>query len=254
MTHTDRGEADARRVMVRVVRLTKRYGSLTALQDLSLEVRAGEILALVGPNGAGKTTALNLLVGLLTPSAGFVQIGGRDVIREALAVKRLTAFVPDQPFLYEPLTVEEMLGFIGGIYELSVQELRERSRELVTLFGLSGVVQRRVGQLSFGMKSRLVLVTSLLRAPQVLIMDEPFFGLDPQTLRLMKRYLAEQAQAGMTVVLSTHQLAVVEDLAHRIAVLDRGRLLTVGTFDELKRSHGTDRLEDVFFQLTSPAE
>src|SRR3989338_8583753 len=163
MTHTDRGEADARRVMVRVVRLTKRYGSLTALQDLSLEVRAGEILALVGPNGAGKTTALNLLVGLLTPSAGFVQIGGRDVIREALAVKRLTAFVPDQPFLYEPLTVEEMLGFIGGLYELSVQELRERSRELLTLFGLSSVAQRRVGQLSFGMKSRLILVASLLR-------------------------------------------------------------------------------------------
>jgi len=254
MTPTDRGEADARRVVVRVVRLTKRYGSLTALQELSLEVRAGEILALVGPNGAGKTTALNLLVGLLTPSSGFVQIGGRDVIREALAVKRLVAFVPDQPFLYEQLTIAETLGFIGGMYELAVEELRERSAALLTLFGLSSVVQRRVGQLSFGMKSRLVLVMSLLREPQVLIMDEPFFGLDPQTLRLMKRYLAEQAKQGMTVVLSTHQLPVVEDLAHRIAILDRGRLLTVGTFDELKRSHGGDRLEEVFFQLTSPAE
>jgi ABC-2 type transport system ATP-binding protein len=237
--------------MIQVHQLTKTYGSVVALRDFSLEVRAGEIVALVGPNGAGKTTALNLMVGLLSPNAGSVQIGGHDVIREAVAVKRLVAFLPDQPFLYEQLTVEELLGFIGGIYELPVPQLRERSRQLLTLFGLSELAQRRVGQLSFGMKSRLVLVASLLREPQVLIMDEPFFGLDPQTLRLIKRHLSEQAQQGMTVVLSTHQLPVVEDVAHRIAVLDQGRLLTVGTFEELKRSHGGHRLEEVFFQLTS---
>ena len=150
--------------------------------------------------------------------------------------------------------MKELLEFIGGMYELSLQDLRERAEQLLALFGLSEVVHRRLGQLSFGMKSRVVLVMSLLREPQVLIMDEPFFGLDPQTLRLIKQHLTAQARRGMAVVLSTHQLPVVEDLAHRIAVLDRGHLLIVGTFEELKRSHGTDRLEEVFFQLTSPAE
>ena len=239
------------RVMVQAQHLTKSYGSLVALRDFSLDVPTGEILALVGPNGAGKTTALKLLVGLLTPTAGSVRIDGLDVIRDHLEVKRRLAFLPDQPFLYEQLTVAELLGFIGGLYALSPPQLRERSSALVSLFGLSDAVSRRVGQLSFGMKSRLALIMSLLRAPQVLIMDEPFFGLDPQTLRLIKQHLAEQAQAGMTIVLSTHQLPVVEDVAHRIAILDRGRLMALGTLDELKRSHGGHRLEEVFFQLTS---
>jgi ABC-2 type transport system ATP-binding protein len=226
---------------------------LIALRDVSLEIREGEIVALVGPNGAGKTTALKLLVGLLTPTSGSVRIGGFDVTHNSVEVKRCLAFLPDQPFLYEQLTVAETLGFIGGMYELPVQTLRERSKALLELLGLSGDVHRRVGQLSFGMKSRLVLIMSLLRAPQVLIMDEPFFGLDPQSLRLIKGLLVERAQAGCTIVLSTHQLPVVEDLAHRIAVLDRGRLLTVGTLDDLKRLHGGHRLEEVFFQLTSPS-
>lgn len=240
-----------KRLMVQSQHLTKTFGSLVALNDFSLDVPEGEILALVGPNGAGKTTALKLLAGLLTPTAGSVRIGGLDVIRDHLEVKRRLAFLPDQPFLYEQLTVAELLGFIGGLYALPSAQLRERSTALVSLFGFSAAVHRRVGQLSFGMKSRLALITSLLRAPQVLIMDEPFFGLDPQTLRLIKRHLAEQAQAGMTIVLSTHQLPVVEDVAHRIAILDRGRLMALGTLDELKRSHGGHRLEEVFFQLTS---
>ena len=241
------------RVMVQAQHLTKSYGSLVALRDFSLDVPTGEILALVGPNGAGKTTALKLLVGLLTPTAGSVRVDGLDVIRDHLEVKRRLAFLPDQPFLYEQLTVAELLGFIGGLYALSPPQLRERSSALVSLLGLSDAVSRRVGQLSFGMKSRLALIMSLLRAPQVLIMDEPFFGLDPQTLRLIKQHLAEQAQAGMTIVLSTHQLPVVEDVAHRIAILDRGRLMALGTLEELTRSHGGHRLEEVFFQLTSPS-
>ncbi|MDP3703296.1 MAG: ABC transporter ATP-binding protein [Candidatus Omnitrophota bacterium] len=240
-----------KRVMVQSQHLTKTFGSLVALNDVSLDVPEGEILALVGPNGAGKTTALKLLVGLLTPTAGSVRIDGFDVIRDHLEVKRRLAFLPDQPFLYEQLTVAETLSFIGGLYELSPEQLRERSTALLSLFGLTTTVRRRVGQLSFGMKSRLALITSLLRSPRILIMDEPFFGLDPQTLRLIKQHLAEQAQAGMTIVLSTHQLPVVEDVAHRIAILDRSRLMALGTLEELTRSHGGHRLEEVFFHLTS---
>ena len=240
-----------RTVMVQAEGLTKTYGSVPALSDFSLEVARGEIVALVGPNGAGKTTALKLLVGLLTPSAGRVRLAGFDVIRQGLEAKQRLAFLPDQPFLYEQLTVGEMVAFIGAMYRLSPSLLREHATGLLTLFGLSDHLPNRIGQLSFGMKSRLVLLLSLLHQPEVLIMDEPFFGLDPQTLRLIKRLLTERAAEGMTIVLSTHQLPVVEDLAHRIAVLDRGRLVALGSLEDLTRSHGGSRLEELFFQLTT---
>ena len=239
--------------MIKTVGLTKRYGSLEALQGFSLEVPRGEIVALVGPNGAGKTTALKLLVGLLTPTSGEAWLGGYHVQRQPLEAKRILAFLPDQPFLYEQLTVSELLGFIGGMYRLDPATLRQRAGALVELFGLSRQLDRRVGHLSYGMKSRLVLIASLLHDPQVLIFDEPFFGLDPQTLRLMKQLLTDRASQGLAVLLSTHQLSVVEDLAHRIAVLSRGRLIALGTWEELRRIHGGTRLEEVFFQLTGPS-
>ena len=236
--------------MIKAVNLSKRYGTTGALHAFSLEVPRGEILALVGPNGAGKTTALKLLVGLLTPSSGEAWVGGYDVYRQPLEAKRILAFLPDQPFLYEQLTVAETLGFIGGMYQLDPSALRERAETLTAALGLRKHLDRRVGQLSYGMKSRLVLVASLLHEPQVCILDEPFFGLDPQTLRIMKRLLTERAARGMTVLLSTHQLSVVEDLAHRIAILSHGRLIALGTWDDLKRLHGGTRLEEVFLQLT----
>ena len=232
--------------------LTKTYGPLTALRDFSLEVSAGEIVALVGPNGAGKTTALTMLVGLLAPTSGEARIAGFDVRRQAVEARQVMAFLPDQPFLYEALTVEEILGFVGGLYRLEASVLRRRAQELLELFGFADAIHRRIGELSFGMKSRLVLVASLLHEPRVLIMDEPFFGLDPQTLRLIKQLLQERARAGMAVVLSTHQLPVVEDLAHRIAIVGHGRLLALGTLDELKRSYGDQCLEELFFRLTGP--
>lgn len=239
--------------MITSVGLSKSYGRSEALHDFTLEVPRGEILALVGPNGAGKTTALKLLVGLLIPTAGEARLGGYSVLRQPLEAKRLLAFLPDQPFLYESLTVEETLGFIGGMYRLAPDVLRDRAHELASTLGLETHLRRRVSQLSYGMKSRLALVASLLHDPAVIILDEPFFGLDPQTLRLMKQLLVERARQGATIMLSTHQLAVVEDLAHRIAVLNRGRLVALGTWGELKQAHGGTRLEDVFFQLTGPS-
>ena len=240
-------------IMVEASGLTKRYGSVDALTDFSLAVPRGEVLALVGPNGAGKTTALKLLVGLLSPTAGEARIGGFDVQRQPLDAKQLLAFVPDQPFLYEALTVGELLAFIGAMYRMEPTLVRARTQELALLFGLAEQLATRIGHLSYGMKSRVVLVASLLHEPRALILDEPFFGLDPQTLRLMKTLLAERARAGMTIVLSTHQLPIVEDLAHRIAVLHRGRLVALGTWEELRQRHGGSRLEEIFFQLTESA-
>lgn len=237
-------------VMIRADGLRKLYGRVVALEELSLSVSRGEILALVGHNGAGKTTALRLLVGLLRPTAGRVEIGGHDVQQEPLAVKRITAFLPDQPFLYEQLTVAETIGFIGGIYALPEVKLRAAAEELLALFELRPVLGRRVGQLSYGMRSRLALLISLLHEPHALIMDEPFFGLDPRSLRVIKTFLAERARRGMAILLSTHQLSVVEDVAHRIAVIGQGRLLACGTLAELRRMHGEGHLEELFFHIT----
>ena len=240
--------------MIKAANLSKRYGALEALREFSLEVPGGEILALVGPNGAGKTTALKLLVGLLSPTTGDVWLDGHHVVRQPLEAKRILAFLPDQPFLYEQLTVAETLGFIGAMYRLAPDVLRQRAEALVTTLGLSDRLGTRIGHLSYGMKSRMALIVSLLHEPRVLILDEPFFGLDPQSLRLMKTLLIERAKRGTAILLSTHQLAIVEDLAHRIAVLARGRLVAVGTWAELQRQHGGARLEEVFFQLTGPPQ
>ena len=239
--------------MIKAIGLTKRYGDVEALRDFSLEVPRGEIMALVGPNGAGKTTALKLIVGLLTPTRGEIWVGGYDVYRQPLDAKRILGFVPDQPFLYEQLTVAEMIGFIGGMYRIDANQLCARAEVLFTTFGLADRLHSRVSQLSYGMKSRLVLLVSLLHDPQVLILDEPFFGLDPQTLRLMKQLLADRAKQGMTVLLSTHQLPIVEDLAHRIAILNRGQIVALGTWAQLQQHHGGTRLEEIFFQVTGPA-
>ena len=242
-------DADGQTV-VSISQLTKRYGALTAVDACSFEVRRKEVLALVGPNGAGKTTTLKLMVGLLAPTAGSVSVDGFDVHREPEAAKRLLSFLPDQPFLYELLTVEEFVSFLGAVYRLSPAALRERVEPLLRLFQLEARRRSRIGALSHGMKSRLAFLSALLHAPQVLVMDEPFFGLDPQTLRVTKQVLRERVDAGMAVVLSTHQLSVVEDIADRILIMGQGRVLASGSLSELRSRYGGGRLEDVFFQLT----
>ena len=239
-------------LLAQLTHLTKRYGAFTALDDVSLDVRPGELLALVGPNGAGKTTALKLMAGLLAPTSGTVTVGGLDVHRQPDAVKRVLSFLPDQPFLYELLTVEEFLVFVGAVHRLPSSELFARVSPMLALFGLDEHRAQRIGQLSYGMKSRVALVSSLLHRPRLLVLDEPFFGLDPQSLRVIKQFLLDQVRQGMSAVISTHQLSIVEDVATRIAIVSRGRVIAVGTLAELKARHGGERLEELFFQLTTP--
>jgi ABC-2 type transport system ATP-binding protein len=160
--------------------------------------------------------------------------------------------VPDQPFLYEPLTIDELLWFLGTLYELGRDGLGRRIDEWLERFELAAYRRRRIGQLSYGLKSRLVLVATLLHAPKALLLDEPFFGLDPPTLRLARRVLTEQVRDGAAVLLSTHQLAVVEGLADRVAILRQGRVVDIGTLPELGARHGAVPLEELFFRLAGP--
>lgn len=237
-------------VLIQASGLTKRYGNLSALHDLSLEVSRGEIVALVGPNGAGKTTTLQLLVGLLSPTSGDAWLGGYHTIKQPLEAKRILGFLPDQPFLYEHLTVLEFLQFIGGMYHIEPSRWKQIAEALSRKFGLSDKLARRVSHLSYGMKSRLVLIATLLHDPKVLILDEPFFGLDPQTLHLIKEHLRTYVTQGMAILLSTHQLSVVEDIADRIAFLSQGRLVGLGSLAEMTQRYGNTRLEELFFHLT----
>lgn len=238
--------------MIKATGLSKRYGDFEALKRFSLEVSPGEIVALVGPNGAGKTTAIKLLVGLLAPSQGDVWIGGHHVIRQAPQAKQMLAYIPDQPFLYESLTLAELIGFVGGVYRMNCRVLEERAQALLEVFGLSDRLQVSLGSLSYGMKSRVCLLLGLLHDPKAFILDEPFFGLDPATLRLVKQLLTQRAREGMAIFLSTHQLAIVEDLAHRIMILSGGDVVASGTWKQLHERFGGTKLEDVFFELTGP--
>jgi ABC-2 type transport system ATP-binding protein len=237
--------------MIQIRKLTKTFGALTAVDDLTLDIPAGEVFAFLGPNAAGKTTTIKLLTGLLRPTSGSCAIGGHDLQREPEAAKRLLAYIPDFPFLYEKLTCVEFMRFIGEMFEVPAGEIPTRTATLFERFGLDEYRHELTENLSHGTRQRLVIVSALLHDPKVLIIDEPMVGLDPMHTRVVKEELKARSRAGVTVFLSTHQLAIAEALADRIGIIGHGRLLALGTLDELRRqTAGTRELEDIFLALT----
>jgi ABC-2 type transport system ATP-binding protein len=226
-----------------------------AVDDLSLEVATGELFAFLGPNGAGKTTTIKLLCGLLFPTAGTVRVGGFDVQRDGDRARQLLSYVPDQPFLYEKLTGREFLQFIADMYGMPPQHSRQRLEEMIRLFGLSEFVDDLTESYSHGMRQRTVFAAALLHEPRVLIVDEPTVGLDPASVRLLKNLLRQQVDRGVTVFMSTHSLDVVEQLADRVGVMFRGRLIACGTIDRLRQLADVDgSLEEVFLTLVEEKE
>jgi ABC-2 type transport system ATP-binding protein len=233
--------------------LSRYYGRLAAVQDLDLEVRPGELFGFLGPNGAGKTTTLRLLIGLLRPTAGTARIAGHDVQREPRQAKRATGYLPDAPYLYDKLTGREHLRFVGGLYGLSDGEVEGRLARLLALVELADRAGELVETYSHGMRQRLALAAALIHEPAVLLMDEPFSGLDPRSTLRVKEVLRTLAGQGATVLLSTHTLEIAERICDRVGILDRGRLVAVGTMGELRaqaRADGDSTLEDLFIQLT----
>jgi ABC-2 type transport system ATP-binding protein len=241
--------------MIELDRVTKSYGPKTAVHELSLEVGAGELFAFLGPNGAGKTTTIKMLCGLLFPTAGAVRVGGFDVARDGPRARALLSYVPDQPFLYEKLTGREFLRFVADMYGLPADSARRRVAEVVELFNLDEFVDDLTERYSHGMRQRTVFAAALVHEPKVLIVDEPTVGLDPRSVRQLKDLLRRQADGGTTVFLSSHSLDVVQELADRIAIIDRGRLIGCGPLEALRKQASVDgSLEDVFLRLTEPDE
>jgi ABC-2 type transport system ATP-binding protein len=241
--------------MITIDQVTKRYGTKTAVADLSLEIPAGELFAFLGPNGAGKTTTIKMMVGLLFPTSGRVLIGGHDVRRAGDRARPLLSFVPDTPFLYEKLTGREFLQFVADMYGLDAGSGRRRIAEVIDLFRLHDFVDDLTERYSHGMRQRTVFASALVHEPKVLIVDEPTVGLDPASVRHLKDILRNSADAGTTVFLSSHSLDVVEELADRIAIMDHGRLIGCGTLEALRSQAAVDgSLEQVFLTLTQPSE
>ncbi len=227
-----------------------------AVDHLNLSVRQGEFYALLGPNGAGKTTTLRIVSGLLRPDSGGVSICGVDALADPVAAKRITAWVSDEPMIYDKLSPMEYLAFIAGLWDVEPQTAEARANELIEWLELRPVAHERCEGFSKGMRQKVALAGALVHDPQLIILDEPLTGLDARAARLVKDALLARVRQGRTVIMTTHILEVAERMAERIGVISRGRLIAEGTLDELRRhasrgrtSSGNGSLEDVFLAL-----
>jgi len=237
--------------VIAVRELTKLYGNLPAVRSLSFDVGVGEVLGLVGPNGAGKTTTLRCLAGIIAPSSGSVSIAGNDVQHDPLAAKRALAFIPDEPHLFEYLSVEEHLRFVARLY--GVADVEARMPTLLTELELVDKRRSLPGELSRGMRQKLAIACGLLHEPSVLILDEPLTGLDPAGMRRMRETIAARAAAGTAVILSSHLLNLVEELCTKLLVMRRGERAAYGTISDIiadRPALAGRSLEDVFLSLT----
>ena len=236
--------------MIAAENLAKRFGSKTAVDALNLEVPAGEFFCFLGPNGAGKTTTIKMLTGLLQPSGGRASIGGHDIQIEPLEAKRLIGYIPDHPFLYEKLTGREFMHFVAGLYRMS-NGVARKSDELLHLFEIGGVADQLIEDYSHGMRQKLSFASCFLHDPRVVIVDEPWVGLDPKNIRFVKDYLRQKTREGLTVFMSTHTLSIAEEVADRIGIIHCGKLLHVGSVSDIKAlASQAGTLEDVFLELT----
>src|ERR1044071_9780020 len=238
--------------MIELVHLVKRFGDLVAVNDISLTVPRGEFFAVLGPNAAGKTTTIRIIAGLIKPTAGLARVAGFDVQAQPLEARRRLAYVPDFPFLYDKLTPWEFLRFTGQLFRMTEDEIQRGSQELVPRFNLEPYLAKPIEGLSHGTRQRVAIVSALLHNPEVFILDEPMVGLDPHHARVLKDILKERSLAGMTIFVSTHQLSVAEEMADRIGIIHNGKLIAVGTRDELRCQSGIDgALEQTFLALTA---
>jgi ABC-2 type transport system ATP-binding protein len=238
--------------MISLIHLTKRFGRLTAVNDVNLDIPRGEIFGFLGPNGAGKTTTIKMMAGILQPTEGTVIIDGKNLAEDPVGAKQVTGFIPDRAFLYEKLSGIEFLQFVGSLYGLDDRRSEARIRELLALFEMGQWGGDLIESYSHGMKQRLVMSAALIHEPKVIVVDEPMVGLDPKGARLVKTIFKALVSKGVSIFMSTHTLVVAEEVCDRIGIIHEGRLIAVGTAYELRQKAGAEKqdLEAVFLKLT----
>ena len=236
--------------MLDIQHLTKTYGAKTAVDDLTLHIAPGEIYGFIGHNGAGKTTTLKSVVGILQFDQGEITIGGKSIKTDPLACKRLLAYIPDNPDLYDYMTGIKYLNFIADVFGVDAQTRRERIRTYADTFELTGDLAQPIAAYSHGMKQKLAIIAAWLHAPRLIVMDEPFVGLDPKAAHTLKGMMRQVCDNGGAIFFSTHVLEVAEKLCDKVAIIKGGRLIRSGTMEEVK---GDDSLEEVFLELEEDA-
>ncbi|MBF0476638.1 MAG: ABC transporter ATP-binding protein [Deltaproteobacteria bacterium] len=238
--------------MIQLIELTKRFNRIWAVAGISLDVRPGEVFGFLGPNGAGKTTTIKMMAGILRPTSGRVIINGLDLAGHPEEAKAQIGFIPDRPFLYEKLTGTEFLRFISGLYQVPESRAMSRITRLLALFELDGWENELIENYSHGMKQRLVMSAALIHEPKMLVVDEPMVGLDPRGARLVKNIFRHLVSEGGSVFMSTHTLEIAQQVCDRVAIIDHGRIIALGTPDELRDLSGLhdSNLESVFLRLT----
>jgi ABC-2 type transport system ATP-binding protein len=239
--------------MIEIRDCTKKYGELVAVDNLSLSVEKSGIFGLLGPNGAGKSTTIKMLVGLIRPDSGIIKISGYDMSRDPVSAKQVLAYVPEKGYVFEKLTAWEYLTFIAGLYHIDEDPFQKNALEYLKVFGLYEWKDEIIGNFSMGMKQRLLLTSAFMRNPKVIILDEPHNGLDPKGVRLLKDVLFKIRNEGATIVLSTHIIAIAEQICDRIAIINKGSVIAQGTNEDLRNyAQAADKtLEDIFLRLTS---
>jgi len=238
--------------MIKIENVSKQFGPKVAVNNLSLDIKGGEIFAFLGPNGAGKTTTIKMIAGLLHPTAGRILVDGHDVAVEYTEAKRVIGYIPDEPYLYDKLTGREFMRFVGALFQMADKEIERDIDELAELFSMTDYLDSLCEEYSHGMKQRVVIASALLHKAKVLIVDEPMVGLDPASARLVKDVFRQRRNDGATLFMSTHTLSVAEEIADRIGIIMGGNLRALGTQDEIDRMASVDgSLEDVFLELTS---
>jgi len=242
--------------MLKLEHLSKAYakGSVKAVEDLSLTVRKGEIFGFIGPNGAGKTTTIKMICSIINPDDGNISINGHDIAADPIEAKRSMGFVPDAPNVYDRLTGLEYLNFLADVYGVDAATRMERIEKYLTMFEIKDAAGSLIKTYSRGMRQKLTLTGALLHNPPLWILDEPLSGLDPRSAHQLKQEMRSHCDAGNTVFFSTHVLEVAEKLCDRIGIINQGKLIAVGTLDELRAGDTGESLEELFLQLTEEGE
>jgi len=242
-----------RNYMIELKNVTKLYGNKKAVDGLNLSVPAGKLFAFIGPNGAGKTTTVKMMAGLLHPTSGEIFIDGKNISNDSLDLKKIIAYIPDQPFLYEKLSGREFLNFIGQVYQMPKSELNAEIDRYLELFQMKEYINQLIESYSLGMKQKIVITAGILHKPRLIVVDEPLVGLDPSNVKVVKELFRQLARNGVTIFMSTHILSIAQEIADIIGVIYQGKLIAQGTFEELKtqqkNNNGQMNLEDIFLML-----